>query len=347
VNTVAPGGIQLSGVSISSRVTDNYFQNIGQNNTANSNFIGAIDTYTDADESIISENVCIDSYIGPLKLQNARNLSCNGNVVRGYSGPDGFAMIIVQNARSFASELQNITVNGNVVDIEGDTVNQCMTIDGQAGGAYDTRYVSVNGNVLRGGDEGIRLKQFDKVSIVGNIIEGTGTHGIEANEMGDDGPHVNISANTFANIGGIAVYFPSSNNSDNLNISVTGNLLDGTSGTPTSFCQIRGESGFALERVIVSNNLIKGNCSSADIDIQWADTAVVTGNISDGNSDNLSAGNITTLVATANSWVETSAYTPTNVSTDRSYDADTVLVAELADVVGTLIADLQTQGVIS
>ncbi len=39
-------------------------------------------------------------------------------------------------------------------------------------------------------------------------------------------------------------------------------------------------------------------------------------------------------------------YTPTNVSTDRAYDADTVVVAELADIVGTLIADLQTIGLI-
>ncbi len=40
------------------------------------------------------------------------------------------------------------------------------------------------------------------------------------------------------------------------------------------------------------------------------------------------------------------AYTPTNVSTDRAFDADTVAVAELADVVGTLIADLQGQGLL-
>lgn len=39
-------------------------------------------------------------------------------------------------------------------------------------------------------------------------------------------------------------------------------------------------------------------------------------------------------------------YTPTNVTPDRSYDADTVAVAELADVVGTLITDLQTARVI-
>lgn len=40
------------------------------------------------------------------------------------------------------------------------------------------------------------------------------------------------------------------------------------------------------------------------------------------------------------------AYTATNVTTDRSYDADTVAVAELADVVGTLIADLRTYGLL-
>lgn len=40
------------------------------------------------------------------------------------------------------------------------------------------------------------------------------------------------------------------------------------------------------------------------------------------------------------------AYTVTNLTTDRAYDADTVLVAELADVVGTLISDLRTYGLV-
>jgi hypothetical protein len=39
-------------------------------------------------------------------------------------------------------------------------------------------------------------------------------------------------------------------------------------------------------------------------------------------------------------------YSATNVTPDRSYDADTVLIAELADVVGTLIADLRTKGIV-
>lgn len=40
------------------------------------------------------------------------------------------------------------------------------------------------------------------------------------------------------------------------------------------------------------------------------------------------------------------AYTPTNVTLDRAFDADTVAITELADVVGTLIADLQAVGLI-
>ncbi len=40
-------------------------------------------------------------------------------------------------------------------------------------------------------------------------------------------------------------------------------------------------------------------------------------------------------------------YTPSNVSTDRSYDADATSVAELADVLGTLIADLQATGLVN
>ncbi len=41
-----------------------------------------------------------------------------------------------------------------------------------------------------------------------------------------------------------------------------------------------------------------------------------------------------------------SAYTPTNVTTDRSYDANATTLDEVADVLGTLIADLQLTGII-
>ena len=43
---------------------------------------------------------------------------------------------------------------------------------------------------------------------------------------------------------------------------------------------------------------------------------------------------------------QSAAYTPTNVTPDRAYDANATSIAELADVLGTLIADLQLTGII-
>lgn len=51
--------------------------------------------------------------------------------------------------------------------------------------------------------------------------------------------------------------------------------------------------------------------------------------------------NVTTLLFTG------TTYTITNVTPDRSCDADTVAVAELADIVGTLVADLRTLGILA
>ena len=42
----------------------------------------------------------------------------------------------------------------------------------------------------------------------------------------------------------------------------------------------------------------------------------------------------------------TETYTTTNVTEDRTYDADTVVVAELADILWTLIEDLKKNWII-
>ena len=49
-------------------------------------------------------------------------------------------------------------------------------------------------------------------------------------------------------------------------------------------------------------------------------------------------------VFTATPVARAPAYTVTNLTIDRSYDADTVTVAELADIVGTLLSDLRDYG---
>jgi hypothetical protein len=44
--------------------------------------------------------------------------------------------------------------------------------------------------------------------------------------------------------------------------------------------------------------------------------------------------------------VRSAAYTPTNVTTDRSYDANLTSLDEIADVLGTLLQDLTLTGII-
>ena len=76
-----------------------------------------------------------------------------------------------------------------------------------------------------------------------------------------------------------------------------------------------------------------------------------------GNAQNITVGTATgTQIGTATNeklgfWGKTpvirpSAYTPTNVTTDRAYDANATTIDELADVLGTLIADLQSIGLV-
>ncbi len=55
----------------------------------------------------------------------------------------------------------------------------------------------------------------------------------------------------------------------------------------------------------------------------------------------------TVFVETGRTYLESSTYSPTNVTTDRAYDADATTIDELADVLGTLIADLKTANILS
>jgi hypothetical protein len=86
-------------------------------------------------------------------------------------------------------------------------------------------------------------------------------------------------------------------------------------------------------------------------------TTVVNGaNIKLATANNFTGTTNATLILTlvGSTWFETSrsynastgTYTISNVTTDRTYDANATTVDELADVLGTLIADLNTRGVI-
>lgn len=70
--------------------------------------------------------------------------------------------------------------------------------------------------------------------------------------------------------------------------------------------------------------------------------------IGDTNTENVAIGASGNSIGFygATPVTQSAAYTPTNVSTDRSYNADSTTLEELADVVGTMISDLQALGLL-
>ena len=51
-------------------------------------------------------------------------------------------------------------------------------------------------------------------------------------------------------------------------------------------------------------------------------------------------------IATTNLAASAARYTVTNVTTDRTFDADSTSTAERADILGTLITDLRERGIL-
>lgn len=82
-----------------------------------------------------------------------------------------------------------------------------------------------------------------------------------------------------------------------------------------------------------------------------------TGNIRLAGAANFSLQDVEdtlVLIFDGTNWLEVSrqslvpsaAYSPSNVTTDRTYDANATTIDEIADVLGTLITDLQARGLV-
>ena len=71
-------------------------------------------------------------------------------------------------------------------------------------------------------------------------------------------------------------------------------------------------------------------------------------NLGTANATNINIGASGTLIGFygVTAVARSAAYAPTNVSTDRAYNANATNINEIADVLGTLIADLQATGLI-
>jgi hypothetical protein len=146
-------------------------------------------------------------------------------------------------------------------------------------------------------------------------------------------------------------------NAAEIDLTTTG-ALDLNSGTFTLDCStatITATDAISITSGTTDDNLTlaTGNNGAGDSGNILIDVGTATGTAGDvsiaaANAVNLNLGASGTLIGFygATAVAQSAAYTPTNVVTDRAYDADATSIAELADVVGTLIADLQATGLI-
>lgn len=138
------------------------------------------------------------------------------------------------------------------------------------------------------------------------------------------------------------------NSSEVARFGPNGNLLMGTTTSPgTGTAGLVFADGTAFASMGSNTAGLYAEDVGGTVRMFAIDEAGVTGAIVMA-SGALTSGKIP--VATANGRLTdltaSSAYTPTNVTTDRSYDANATTLDEIADVVGTMIADLQAKGIL-
>ena len=213
-----------------------------------------------------------------------------------------------------------------------------------------------------------------RIQTAGNALRYTGgAVRLEANALGDNlimeavngggvtiGSAVSIALNASFDVRISQNNFTISSNSNLLSV-----LAHATMSAPrtATFQDASGTVAFltdipatpALSAVLGAGNTTSGNniiISAASGDVityeSGANSISISGVPSGGNFTQ-SLQNATGTIALTNDITVTAVaqtYTPTNVTTDRSYDANSTSLDELADVVGTLIADLQTSGII-
>lgn len=205
--------------------------------------------------------------------------------------------------------------------------------------------------------DAFHIEEGQEIWITSLIGDTCGGSGLQVNATGDFRMQANrIWASTNGN-NGVSVSPGSGNTVRDLNIDHLYSWNNTNFGLLFSTGTVEG---FRAGSVVVNNNDTDSSGSSNLRVANSLDQSVigylrsyggqgvdVTGTITDSHivrelvSDSIELSPWTTV----NAGPQTT-YTPSNVTTDRSYDADSTTTDELADVLGTLIADLQAAGII-
>lgn len=115
-------------------------------------------------------------------------------------------------------------------------------------------------------------------------------------------------------------------------ITTSGTLAFTVAGTSGGVPYFSGATTWASSAALAQNGIVYGGGAGAAPNTS---AALTSGKMPIATAN----GRLIDLTASA-------AYTPTNVVADRSYDANATTIDELADVLGTVIADLQVKGIL-
>jgi len=175
---------------------------------------------------------------------------------------------------------------------------------------------SIVGNlVVAAGDRGIYVFSNPDCHIEGNQVSLSGSHGILVQNCA----RASVQSNHVVDNGQTVL-------SDGINMSGSvGALVDGN----------------------VSANSAPGGSQRYGINAPSGSGMVIGGNLLLNNALGALNGGATATVYTGAPGNPGAVYAPTNVTTDRSYDANATTISEIADVLGTLIADLQAAQIIT
>jgi hypothetical protein len=250
---------------------------------------------------------------------------------------------------------------------------------GVAGG----KHVSISNNVVNNcGQQGIHVEDDSRfVSIIGNVVSNSGSG---TNTPANEGIGIAIYEVYHSSVEDNIVYnsadsgIRSSSGTVARHCSIENNLSyeNGNHGieliTPRFFtvlgnnCKNNAVSGIEMTgpaRSVFSNNFCYNEANPLSPLYTQVNGIKVTGTPTntvfmnntcyDNTNDFVGVASSSTVMAAFNNLIDnavqpaTRTYTITNVSTDRAFDADSTTTAELADVLGTLIADLTEKGIIS
>lgn len=245
--------------------------------------------------------------------------------------------------------------------------------------ANQMNYLRVIGNRVAttgAGADGIQVRAGTEITIAGNDVRGAGRHGIyaqmcsglrvKANNVKGSGTHgvnvygcskAEIVANTSReNVSGglrveaLAVTAPSDD------VFIGANRCAGNGGTGLTMTGT-GRSNHRVGSNNLSGNTgadISGTADNFNTAAPVAGAWVVGDVVAKSNvTSGVNAGWVCVAAGTPGTWAPFGAvrggnvYTASNASVDRTYDANATTVDELADVLGTLIADLKTAGLLS